>query len=85
MLRGGVKIGGGGNSSGHIPIENEIGTSCEEWGMSHSIHQSVLGTTLFSCRCSLTPNTVNVSDRPAYLVSGSSPKDGFISVQCYDC
>lgn len=53
--------------------------------MIRSIHQSIWGMTLFSCRCSLTPNTVSVSDRPAHLVSGSSPKDGFISVKCYDC
>lgn len=40
------------------------------------MHQPILGITLSSFRCSLTPNTVSVSDRPAHLVSVSGPRMG---------
>ena len=64
------------------PIGEEMETSCKERGMIHLMQQPILRISLFLFRCSLTPDTVSVRDRPAHLVSVSSPKDGFISVKC---
>lgn len=66
------------------PAGEEIETSCKEWGVIHLMQQPILRITLFSFRCSLTPNTVGMRDRPAPLVSVSGPKGGLISVKCYD-
>lgn len=44
------------------------------WGTNSTpVHQPILRITLFSLRCSLTPNTVAMRDRPARPVSVSDP------------
>lgn len=48
---------------------------------STSVDWPVLGIILF---LSMTPNNVNVSDRPAPPVSVSGPGDGFIGVKSHD-
>lgn len=56
-------------------IGEEIGTSCKEWenALPTPVHHPVSGITLFSLRCSFTPDTVAVRDRPAHPVAVSGP------------
>lgn len=63
------------------PAGEERETSCKEWGMIHLMQQPILRITLLLFRCSLTPDTVSVRDRPAHLVSVSGPRGGLISVK----